>query len=277
MSAPILVTGATGKTGVPLVAALAERGIAYRAGVRRPAAEHEVRFDWDDPSTWAAAADGVETVYLVKPPDAPLEPVTAFLAAAPGIRRVVLLSEQGREAKSSSDPDRAVELVVGEDGRRATILRPNWFFQNFGPEGGWGEALRDRGSITLPTGPAPLAWIDLRDVVEVAVRALAGEDLGPIDLTGAETFDVAELGRRIGAATGRPVVHDSPSLAAYRSALEATGPGAARLAFLMDLVTDAAEGRYARITDDLEQLLGRPPRSFDDYVAENTAYWRGKV
>lgn len=274
MSTPILVLGATGKTGAPVVAELARRGAPYRAAKRVPSAEHDVRFDWDDPQTWAPAVADVETVYLVKPPVGPVGPVTGFFERAPWVSRVVLLSELGREAKPSADPERAVELVVAAEGRRATILRPNWFFDNFGPGGGWGPAIRDGGTIRIPSGDAPLAWVDVRDVVEVAVRALLGEDLGEVDLSGPEPLTVSELAAAIGAAAGREVTHDDLSLPAYRQELEAAGTDPRRVAYLMDLVTDAAQRRFARTTPDLEALLGHPPRRLGDYAARHANYWK---
>ncbi|ABL81363.1 MULTISPECIES: NmrA family protein [unclassified Nocardioides] len=274
MSAPILVLGATGKTGAPVVAELARRGAAHRAAKRRPLGEHDVLFDWDDPETWAAAAAEVETVYLVKPPLGPVVPVTEFFQRAPWVSRVVLLSELGRETKPATDPERAVELVVSAEGRRATILRPNWFFDNFGPHGGWGPAIRDSDTIRIPSGDAPLAWIDVRDVAEVAVRALLGEDLGEVDLSGPEPLTVAELAAAIGEAAGREVTHDDPTLSAYREELEVAGTDPRRVEYLMDLVTDAARRQFARTTPDLDALLGHPPRQLGEYVTEHAAYWR---
>ena len=274
MTAPILVIGATGKTGSRTVAELARRGTPHRAGVRAPARDGQVRFDWDDPESWATAADGVETVYLVKPPVDPVGPVTAFFERAPWISRVVLLSELGRETKHRDDPERAVELVVAAGGRRATILRPNWFFDNFGPGGGWGPAIQRTGRIRIPSGAAPLAWVDVRDVVDVGVRALLGEDLGEVDLSGPESLSVAELTAVITAAAARDVSHDDPTLAEYRRELEHAGTDPLRIAYLMDLVTDAAQGRFARTTPALEDLLGHPPRRLADYVAEHADYWK---
>ncbi|MBO9523122.1 MAG: hypothetical protein J7518_16435 [Nocardioidaceae bacterium] len=269
----ILVTGATGKTGAPIVAELERRGAPYRAGVRRPdGSPEQVRFDWDEPGSWGAAAEGIETVYLVKPPIDPVPPVRAFLDAAPWVSRVVLLSELGRERKPETDPERAVELLV--ESRNATILRPNWFHDNVGPGGGWGEAIRRAGEIRLPTGDAALGWVDVRDVVDIAVIALLGEDLGGVDVNGPELLTVAELAAGIAEVSGRAVKHDAPSLAEYRAELERAGTDPLRVAYLMDLVTDAATGEYGRTSNDVERLLGRPPRPLDDYLAEHADYWR---
>lgn len=256
------------------MADLARRGVPFRAALRRPdGSPEQIGFDWDAPTTWVPAAAGVETLYLVKRPLDPALPVEAFFEMVPWIERVVLLSEFGREHKPAQDPERAVELLVAGHGRRATILRPNWFFDNVGPGGGWGPAIRSTGEIRLPSGDASLSWVDVRDVVDVAVVALLGEDLGGVALTGSQSLTVAELAAEITAAGGRPVTHDAPSLAEYRDELVRSGVHPHRIAYLMDLVTDAAAGRFSPVTDEVARILGRLPRTFAAYATENSGYW----
>lgn len=275
MTAPILITGATGKTGSRVAADLARRGVPFRAAVRQPdGSPEQVAFDWDDPATWAPATAGVGTLYLVKRPLDPAPAVEEFFEVVPWIERVVLLSEFGREHKPARDPERAVELLVAARGRPATILRPNWFFDNFGPGGGWGPAIRSTGEIRLPTGAASLSWIDVRDVVDVAVVALLGEDLGAVTLTGSQAVNVAELAAEITRASGRPVKHDAPSLAEYQDELLRSGAQPHRIAYLMDLVTDAAAGRFSPVTDTVVRVLDRAPRTLAAYVSEHAGYWR---
>ena len=75
-TAPTLVLGANGKTGRRVVQRLQRLGLPVRA-VSPSAA---VRFDWNDASTWEAALDGAENLYLTYFPD------LAVPSAAPHIR-----------------------------------------------------------------------------------------------------------------------------------------------------------------------------------------------
>ncbi|MFT4008606.1 MAG: NAD(P)H-binding protein [Nocardioidaceae bacterium] len=277
----VLVTGATGKTGAPLVSALAGRGAIVRAGVRHPRGQsRQVRFDWDDPLTWASAADGAGVVYLVKRPRDPAPALADFLDAVPWVRHVVLLSELGRDTKPDDDPERAAELAVdaamAARGGEATILRPSWFLDNFGPHGGgWADEVRDRGVIRIPCGAAPVSWVDVRDVVDVAVAAILGRrGLGGVEVTGGEALTVTDLAALISAASGRPVRHDDPPREEYVRGLVDAGMEPKRLAYLMDIVDDLASGHFARVSTDVERVLGRPPRTATDYVAENARFWR---
>lgn len=68
----VLVTGVRGKTGVPLAQLLAARpGVEVLGGSSDPATVtldgvQPTAFSWDDVSTWAAATDGVDAVYVVR-------------------------------------------------------------------------------------------------------------------------------------------------------------------------------------------------------------------
>ncbi|WP_327583836.1 NAD(P)H-binding protein [Nonomuraea sp. NBC_00507] len=91
-----LVIGASGKTGRPVVEALAARGVEVRAARRAPVPAG-VLFDWADPGTWQEALRDADALYVVGPymyPDRPAL-VGDLLAAAPHARRVVLLSVLG--------------------------------------------------------------------------------------------------------------------------------------------------------------------------------------
>lgn len=278
MSGPVLVTGATGKTGAELVKVLQRERVPFSGAVRRIEPERgypQVLFDWADPHTWAAALMGVESLYLVKPHHDVVDACAELLATAPFLRRVVLLSELGRESKSASDPERGVERAVEEGPAPWTILRPSWFFQNFSDVGGYGEPIRTEGELRLPIGGARLSLIDTRDVAAAAFVALTTDDhLGAgLDVTGPEACSMTEVADRIAAAAGRPVAHRSVPLDDYREGLVAGGSDAYVVDYLMDLLVDTVAGDFARVTDDLERVTGHPPRTLDAFVSENVDYW----
>lgn len=269
----IALTGASGKTGRDLAALLGQRGIAHARLARRPGAGGRL-FDWTDRATWPAALEGVDSLYLVKPPHGTgmAQLVAELLATARSIRRVVLLSEMGRGDKPDADPDRAVERVLERWDGEWTLLRPSWFFQNFSVDGGFHADVL-AGTISLPTGPVPVSWIDTRDIAEAALVTLTedGHCCRGYTLTGPESFGVPELARRIGAAVGRPVEAADPIGVEQ---IEASfDDGTERGAYYAELLVDVREGRYAEVTNDLEDLIGRAPRTFDDFVREHADDW----
>jgi uncharacterized protein YbjT (DUF2867 family) len=100
---PILVTGATGNTGRPLVEALARSGVPVRAMVRDQASQKILPTgvqvavaDFDNPASLAAALDGAGRAYLVTPSSEQAETQQkrfADLAAKAGVRHLVVLSQ----------------------------------------------------------------------------------------------------------------------------------------------------------------------------------------
>ncbi|MFI2906961.1 NAD(P)H-binding protein [Streptomyces sp. PDY-4] len=93
----VLVTGGTGKTGKTLVHVLRNAGVHARVASRNPAAADPdaIRFDWNDPTTYGPALDGMDRVFLLPPVESvdPLPLVEPFLRQAQraGIRRLVML------------------------------------------------------------------------------------------------------------------------------------------------------------------------------------------
>ncbi len=145
-TSPILVIGATGKTGRRIVQALQQRNVPVREGARHT----PVRFDWDDMSTWDAALHGVRSAYVSYSPDlafpgAP-EKIEALTHAAKraGVEHLVLLS--GRNEAHAQH----CEAIVQASGLQYTLVRASWFAQNFS-EGYLLDAVRD-GVIALPAG-----------------------------------------------------------------------------------------------------------------------------
>jgi uncharacterized protein YbjT (DUF2867 family) len=177
---PILVLGATGKTGRRVVERLEERGLAVRAGSR----SGDPRFDWDDASTWAPALDGVRAVYLAYYPDiaAPgaVEATRSFAerAVESGVRRLVLLSGRGEP-----EAERAEE-AVRDTGADLTVLRSTWFMQNFSEDYMLDHVLS--GELRLPAGDVPTPFVDIDDLADVAVAALTDDShIGQVyELTG---------------------------------------------------------------------------------------------
>src|SRR5687767_9117900 len=124
---PVLVTGASGKTGMRVTRGLEARGVAVRAASR----SGPVRFDWDDRSTWGPALEGAAGVSIAYAPDVAVpgaaETVAALAeaAVAAGVQRIVLLSGRGEEEAGRA------ERLVQAAAPQATVVRGSFFMQNF--------------------------------------------------------------------------------------------------------------------------------------------------
>jgi uncharacterized protein YbjT (DUF2867 family) len=272
----ILILGGTGKTGRRIARRLQAAGQPVRTASRTSG---DIPFDLGDPSTWAPALDGVTAAYVMEPTlQTSAEgrariPRFVTAAVAAGVRRLVLLSAPGVEA-DDSHPLKAAEQVVRGSGAEWTILRPTWFSQNFS-ESFWLPWVLD-GTLSLPTGDGRTPFVDAEDIAAVAVSALT-EDRhnGQLyELTGPRAISFGEAADLIGTATGRTIRHADvdPDIFVERQVTYGLPPEAARL--LADLFVAIRTGRHAGLFDGVERALGRPPRPFEDYVAETAAAGR---
>ncbi|MGW0945421.1 NmrA family NAD(P)-binding protein [Streptomyces sp. NPDC002623] len=260
----ILVTGATGKTGRRVVRRLRDKAVTVRAAAR----SGEVRFDWNDRSTWLPAVKGATAVYVVAPhlgdPQA-AEDVAALAheAAAAGVRRAVLASFPDTGSLESA---RAAERALGEAGLDATVLQLRWFFQNFSED--FLRAPILSGDVRLPAGDGKEAFVDADDIAAVAVAALTeGGHVGrTYELSGPRLMSFADAVTAIAHATGRDIRYTALAAEEYATEQRAHGVPEEWIRLTIDLYADVRSGVLNSVTDDVEQVLGRPPRDFTDYA-----------
>ncbi|MEV7466801.1 NAD(P)H-binding protein [Streptomyces kronopolitis] len=268
----VLVTGATGNTGSRLVARLVALGHPVRAAARRatevPGAEG-VSFDWHDPATHDDALRGASRLYLVPPvgdPD-PAAVMLPFLerARAAGARRVVLLSSSALPAGGPGVG--RVHAALPDHVDEWAVLRPSWFMQNFTGDHPHAQSIRSDGVLLTATGSGRVGFIDADDIAAVAAHALTDEPApaGDLILTGPQALGYDDIAAIVTEVTGRPVRHRPLTVEQLRERLAASLPAefAALLAGLDRAIADGAEDR---VTDTVERLTGRPPRSFREFL-----------
>jgi len=264
---PILVLGATGKTGRRVLARLTARGVPTRAGSRSA----QPRFDWEDRSTWASALRDAKSVYISYYPDiavpGAVETVGSFaeLAVTSGVPRLVLLSGRG-EAEAEH-----AEQAVRDSGAELTILRSTWFAQNFSEDYLLEHVLS--GEVALPGGDTPEPFVDADDIADVAVAALTDDrHIGQLyELTGPRLLTFAEAVGEIAKATGREVRYLPVSLDEYAAAAAGQGVPAEVVELLTYLFSEVLDGRNSRVADGVRRALGREPRDFAAYARDARA------
>ncbi|WP_051756081.1 NAD(P)H-binding protein [Nocardia sp. NRRL WC-3656] len=276
----ILVTGGTGKAGRRMVDALAAEGLDVRVGSRHPGASTEhrtpVHFDWYDKSTWEGALGDAEGL-VVKGLDLDqyaFESVRLLLEAAPRVRHVVFLSNMGVEYTPDDHPRRAIELVVQNSGKAWTILRPNWYMQNFDEdEAVFAAAIRARGEVHAPAGDAKVSFVDTRDLAAAtaAVFATTGHEGRAYAISGPEAISFGEVAAAIGAASGTTVRHIDGTPAEHREYMRGPDRPAAYANHINHLYGPVRAGAAAPVSGDVELLTGRPARTFRAYAEETWA------
>ncbi len=266
---PILVLGATGKTGRRVVAKLRAAGRTVRAASRTA----ETPFDWTDRATWAPALAGVGALYLVGPPDP--EPIADFVAQAKaaGVRRFVVLSGRGIEVYGDSfEPSMAeAERVVREAGVDWTVIRPNNFSQNFDEDVFHAPLLE--GRLALPVGDVPEPFIDVEDIAEVVAALLTedGHTGRTYELSGPRSLSFAEAVAEMAEASGRPMRFEDVTEEAYVAELIGRGLPEEAATSLAEVLAFLAGGHNSAPVSGVRDVLGREPRDFTEYAKRAAA------
>jgi uncharacterized protein YbjT (DUF2867 family) len=265
----ILVIGGTGTTGSRVVSLLGKE--IANVGTRKPAASWHVRFDWEDPATYSSALSDVDRVYLIPPMGVtePASPVDQFLDTAlrAGVRRVVLLSSSAVTEGSSGLG--ALPTLVKAKMPEWAVLRPSWFMQNFTGEHPVAVGIRERGEIVTATGQGRVGFVDAGDIAAVAVHALLDSQPHNTDhlITGPNALSYADAATLITEATGRPVRHRAVDTAEMIDLLVQTGLSAEFAALLAGLDEDIRHGTEDRVTTTVQDVTGRPARSFQEFLS----------
>lgn len=268
----ILVIGGTGKTGRKVVTLLEKQDINVRVGSRSA----NLPFDWEDYNTWAPAMKDINKVYITFQPDlavpGALEAIERLTktAISCGVKKLVLLSGKGeREAE-------LCEQVIIHSGLDYTIVRASWFNQNFS-ESFFLEPII-HGAVALPQADVKVPYVDTGDIAAVVVEALLDKKHnGKIyQLTGPRKLTFREVIQEISEATNRDISFTPISISAYTSAMKQQGiPD--NFIWLVEYLFSEVLGnpKNEEITNDIENILGRKPKDFSQYIKEtkSTGVW----
>ncbi|MFI7337336.1 NAD(P)H-binding protein [Streptomyces sp. NPDC050085] len=274
----ILITGATGTIGSEIVRLLAARGVPHRALTRDPAragfgpATQVVRGDYDDPDSLAAAVSGADAVFMVNVigTAAPGAHDKALLAAAEaaGVRRAVKLSAI---ATGDAAAGRfSAWHVPGEQALRDgplewTVLRPSTFAANFL---WWAGEIKAGRPVPDQYGGGAQGVVDPADVSAVAVESLLadGHHGRTYTLTGPQALSTPDMAAVAGKVLGRDVAWVGLSREESRASVIASGVPEAGADDVLEGLDFVRAGGNAVVTDDVQQVLGRAPRTFEQWM-----------
>lgn len=284
----VAVTGPTGNVGAEVVRHLLAAGAPVRTLSRHPdgarawlgdEAEHG-RFVFGDAATYPVAFDGVEALFLMRPPQIAdvarrIHPAIDAARAA-GVRRIAFLSLQGVE-RNPVVPHHRIERHLRQSGIPTTYLRPSFFMQNLSTT--HREEIRRDGELFVPAGRGRTAFVDARDVAEVVAKVLVqpGHEGRAYELTGREAPTYVEVAEVLTEVLGRRVTYADPTPWTFWRRHRDRGTPAAFVMVMLGLYTVARLGLAGSVTPDLERLLGRPPTTLRDFVADHADAWRATV
>ncbi|MEV4498045.1 NAD(P)H-binding protein [Micromonospora arborensis] len=274
----ILVTGATGKVGGHVLTRLREAGHQVRALSRDPDRADlpaDVEVIAGSPAqvdSSAAALAGVDAAFvcLVGDVETQARGFAEAVRRVGGVRRLVLLSSSAvlhPVRHRIGDEHRAAEELIGAVAPHATLLRPGPFHTN---SLWWAKSIREQGRVRCMVGNNPGAPVDPDDLAAVVVAALTSAEhtRQRYELTGPEVLTSAEQVRTIAEVTGRELDFEVAAPAEV-VAMFASITGDRPAAVTNVAALHSAQVPWGRTTDTIQRLLGRQPRTFRDWAAEN--------
>lgn len=280
----ILVTGATGNVGRPLVAQLAASDAKVRALTRNPStARLPEGVEAVPTADLGAALDGVTAVFLNPAVFWGGTAELLALAADRGVERIVTLSSSSvvRADLADGSPiaahhrelEAGVEAACAASGMRFTHLRPDVFAVN---TLGWAGRIRAEGVVRGAYARAHSVPVHEADIAAVGALALTGapglDGPGPV-LTGPASLTEAEQARLIGEALGSPVAYEEIPRAAAHADMVALGTPGTFADALLDMAERAVD-TPAEVSPAVERLTGRPARSYASWARDHAADFR---
>lgn len=270
----IVVTGATGNVGRPLVNQLVDAGAKVRAVTRRPQSAG-LPAEIELVESAAEAVAGASAVFLNSRALGGELATVIDAARREGVTRLVALSAINADDDFSRQPSRfrgdrnkEVEQLAVDSGLEWVSLRPSVFVTNF--VGMWSAQLHAGDVVRGPYAAASSAPIVESDIAAVAARALLTDDLvgQKIPLTGPQSLTNIEMVQIIGAVLGRPLQYQEAPNELVRQRFVGLGfpPefGDAYIAMLATTIDQPAE-----VTDGVQRILGRPAQSLEQWVVEH--------
>jgi len=272
MGKEVLITGSTGSIGRNICQILKRQEVPFKAASREVDNAKQilgkgvnvVEFDFDDPETFEDALDNVDRIFLLGPPmalnlDQLLMPFVTF-AEKNNVNRIVYLSAfKSEKLTGKLNFHVKMEDNLKEGSFQYTILKPSFFSQNF--KNYEYENIMERGVTYVPAGSGKAAFIDVRDIAEVAVETLTsdGHLQKSYDLTGPQSLSYYDAAEILSEVLGKKITYPEPSPKEYAKTLIEAG--------MPEFMADYMNGIYGLIRNDqvdhvspeVNNILGKEP------------------
>lgn len=302
MSEPrILVTGAAGDVGGigrTVTELLLREGHRVRALVRREDARAEalrdlgaevVQGDLTDLHAMHRAIDGCGRIYFgmsVSPSYLEATVNVAAVARHHGVEALINMSQmtvsQMSITETTASPQHKLhwlaEQALDWSGLPVVQVRPTVFMEGFFLRFAT-TSVKRANELALPMGSGRTSPISSHDVARVVAAILRAPEahLGQVvNLTGPHNADLHEHARAFSQALGREIAYRDIDPQAWREQLRLWQVPNHLLEHVSAMAALNRDGRYDRMTDEVERITGQPPLGLREFVAAHAAEFTPK-
>jgi uncharacterized protein YbjT (DUF2867 family) len=302
LSRTILVTGATGTVGSEvvkqLVSSLSSSSSSGQSVVR--AAVHSqnnadkfrqygekveiVNMDYNKPETITAALNNASKLFLLTLPSLNMTDISSKVvreAKKNGVQHIVKLSVFGADAEPGiiiGRLHRKEEKIIEESGITYTFLRSSAFMQNF--VNFYGYNIKAQNAIYLPAGEGKVSFVDARDVAAVAAKLLLSENNGITQhenkayvITGSEALSYSQVTEIISEEIGKKISYIDTEEEDARKVMESMSMEEWLIDAILEEFYNTKVGNRSETTNTVEQIIGRKPTSFAQFVRDYSNYF----
>lgn len=278
----VLVTGFTGNSGYEVAQNLKSKGLPFKCAVRNVerAAERYgdaydyVRLDFADASTFAAALQDIEQIFLMFPPGEKLQ-FAEFLEAAKraAVRHISYLSVKDAPFLPFIHHSKN-EKLLKKLGVPYTFIRAGYFMQNLNDF--LCEEIKERQRIFVPAGNGKTSFVDVRDLAEVASLTFRNPQLHEnkaYTITGKEALTFSQVAEKMSAILGQSISYANPSAKDFKAYMVNRGKDRGFINVVIGIHFPTKLGLAKGVTSDFQKLTGRNPHTIETYIRDYRHFW----
>ena len=237
-----------------------------------------VYFDFTDAKTFKDALDGVDRVFIMRPPHLgkpeDLKPFIDILKDIKHIRLVSLLSLIGIE-RNPIPPHYKIEKYIEKAELPFCHIRPSFFMQNI--SGVHAFEIKEFNRIVVPVKKALTSFIDAEDIGEITAKVLSEPEKHKnkgYSITGGEAIDYNEVAKILSEELGREITYANlkPSLAKqYWIQIRGLDKEYSTVMEMLYMMTRM--GTAKKVTTVYKDIMNKEPQTFRQFVRKNIKSW----
>lgn len=282
----ILITGATGNIGKQVIKFLTPGNYEVFAGVRNVNGRFDpswqatnikpVHFDFENISTFQTSLQGIDALFLLRPPH--LSDINIFkplinAAKQCKVREIMFLSVQGAE-KSKVIPHNKIERLITESGIDFIFIRPSYFMQNLTTT--LLHDIKAKRQIILPAGKANFNWIDIDNIGELCASLLIdfnGYKNRAYEVTGYENVNFQYITTLINNSLQADLVYKNVNPLSFYLLKRKEEEPAAKILVMIMLHFLPRFSKDPEISNFYEKITGKKPTTLKEFIQRERSFF----